>query len=272
MKTLIRRIAKFRNTVSLQTFPRDLSLLYTWTGKTNMFFGMNHDFVRTCIILKLLETLAVDAFVETGTHLGRTCFLIASQTDLAIFSSEVNKQYMRVARWFLKCFGSRVHLSKMDSVQFLNGFLAQQRFRRPLFYLDAHWYTKLPLVEELRTILESVESFVVVIDDFRVPGDMNFGFDRYGKTVVEWKLIEQVLVDSGRRMATYLPAYPSSLEVGDRRGWILITSIDNERLISESVPTDLLEVHAIINGSASLVPLCSKAIVGLIGPQTANTT
>src|SRR4029077_1656265 len=107
MRTLIHRIAKLRNTVSLQTFPRDLRLLYNWSGKTNVFFGMNHDFVRTCIILRLLETLAVDAFVETGTHLGRTCFLIAAQTNLAIFSSEVNKQYMRVARWLLKCFGPR---------------------------------------------------------------------------------------------------------------------------------------------------------------------
>jgi hypothetical protein len=259
MRTLIRRIAKLRNTVSLQTFPRDLHLLYKWPGKTNVFFGMNHDFVRTCIILKLLETLAVDAFVETGTHLGRTCFLIAAQTDLAIFSCEVNTKYMRVARWLLKCFGSRVHLSTKDSVQFLNGLLAQQRFRRPLFYLDAHWYSKLPLTEELGTILGSVESFVIMIDDFRVPGDVNFGFDRYGKTVVEWTLIEQVLIDSGRRMVAYLPAYPSSLEVGDRRGWILIASLDNDRLISNAVPADLLEVHAVIESSTLLMPLRSDA-------------
>jgi hypothetical protein len=246
MRTLVRRIAKLRNTVSRQTFPRDLHLLYKWPGKTNVFFGMNHDFIRTCIILKLLETLAVDAFVETGTHLGRTCFLIAAQTDLAIFSSEVNQKYMRFARWLLKCYGSRVRLRNMDSVQFLNSLLAQQRFRRPLFYLDAHWYSKLPLIEELSTILGSVESFVIVIDDFRVPDDVNFGFDRYGTTVLDWKLIEQALVDSGRHLATYLPAYPSSLEVGDRRGWILIASLDNGKLISDAVPTDLLGVHAVM--------------------------
>jgi hypothetical protein len=233
--------------------------MYKWSGKTNVFFGMNHDFVRTCIILKLLETLSVDAFVETGTHLGRTCFLIGSQTDLAIFSSEVNTKYMRVARWLLKCFGARVHLSSMDSVQFLHGLLAQKRFRRPLFYLDAHWYSKLPLIEELCTILGSVESFVIVIDDFRVPEDANFGFDRYGKTVVEWELIEQVLVDSGRRMAAYFPAYPSSMEVGDHRGWILIASLDNERLISKSVPVDLLKIHAVIDSSTLIMPLRSNA-------------
>jgi hypothetical protein len=254
IRTLIRRLAKLRNTLSLRTFPRDLQRLRKWSGKTNMFFGMNHDFVRTCIILKVLEALAVDAFVETGTHQGRTCFLIAAQTNLPIFSSEVNQKYMQVARLFLKCFGARVRLSRIDSVQFLNSLLTQKRFRCPLFYLDAHWYSELPLVEELRIILRYVKSFIIVIDDFRVPGDTNFGFDRYGRTVLEWELIQQVLVDSGRGMAAYLPAYPSSLEVGDRRGWILITTLDNKRRISETVPPDLLEIQAVIDSSTRSLP------------------
>ena len=94
--------------------------------------------------------------------------------------------------------------------------------------------------------MEYVESFIIVIDDFRVPGDANFGFDHYGKTVLEWELIQQVLLNSGRRMAAYLPAYPSSVEVGDTRGWILISSIDNQQLISQAVPMDLLKVHAVL--------------------------
>lgn len=259
IRTLIGRMVKLRNTVSLRTFPRDLHRLCKWSGKTNMFFGMNHDFMRSCIILKMLEALAVDAFVETGTHYGRTCFLVASQTNLPIFSSEVNQKYMRVARLFLKCFGSRVRLSHMDSIQFLNGLLIDKRFRCPLFYLDAHWYTKLPLVEEIQTILRYVERFIVVIDDFRVPADSKFGFDCYGTTALEWQLIEQVLVDSGRSMAAYFPAYPSSLEVGDRRGWILITSLDNKERISEAVPTDLLELHKVIDASTRLLPSLSTA-------------
>ena len=214
-----------------------------------MFFGMNHDFVRTCILLKVIDALLVDAFVETGTHVGRTCFLIASQTGLPVFSSEVNRQYRKVAGWFLRCFGPRIHLSSMDSVSFLRDLLYHRRFKRPLFYLDAHWYRELPLVEEIRTIANFVESFVIVIDDFRVPGDGNFGFDRYGDTVLEWALIERVLVDSGRSMAVYFPAYGSSIEVGDRRGWILIASLDNEKLINETVPCGLLKCHARIDNS-----------------------
>jgi hypothetical protein len=251
MRTLLRRLRRLRNTIFLQTFPRDLTVIQAGHRGTNMFFGMNHDFIRACIVLKLLEALDVDVFVETGTHVGRTCFLIAAQTNLAIFSSEVNKQYFRVARWVVKCFGSRVHLSNADSAQFLQNLLTPARFTRPLFYLDAHWYSTLPLLDELRTIMNSVDSFVIVIDDFRVPGDKMFGFDRYGNTVLEWRLIEPVLIDSKRLMATYFPAYPSSLEVGDRRGWILIASLDNAQLIDEAVPADLLRRHVAIGGSNS---------------------
>lgn len=254
IRTFMRRLIKLRNTVSHKTFPRDLHQVRSWSRKTNMFFGMNHEFMRSCIILKLLEALAVDAFVETGTHQGRTCFLIASQTNLPIFSSEVNEKYLRVARLFLKCFGSRVQLNHMDSIQFLNRLLTRQRFRCPLFYLDAHWYSKLPLIQELQTILKYVDSFIVVIDDFRVPADSQFGFDCYGKTVLEWQLIQHVLVDSGRSMAAYFPAYPSSLEVGDGRGWVVIASIDNQKRIREAVPTDLLELHTVLDRSTRSVP------------------
>ena len=255
IKTLFRRIIKLRNTLSFKTFPRDLHRLRSWSDKTNMFFGMNHDFMRSCIVLKVLDALEVDAFVETGTHQGRTCFLIASQTKLPIFSSEVNQKYMRVARLFLKCFGPRVRLSHLDSVQFLNGLLTRNQFRCPLFYLDAHWYKKLPLIEELRTILSNLDRFVIIIDDFRVPADSTFGFDRYGETILEWQLIQKVLVDSGRSMAAYFPAYPRSLEVGDGRGWILIASLDNKGRICEAVPADLLELHTVIDESTGLLPL-----------------
>lgn len=252
MNTVVRRFTRLINTLSHKTFPHNLHLLTHWSGATNNFFGMNHDFVRASIILKLLETLGVDVFIETGTHLGRTCFLIGAQTDLPVFSCEANQKYLRTARWLLKPFGSRIKLSNSDSVMFLSKLLAQQRFKRPLFYLDAHWYSKLPLVDELRTIMKLAGSFIVVIDDFRVEDDLNFGFDCYGSTVLEWGLIEQVMVGSGRRMVAYSPAYRSSIEVGDRRGWILIASMDNQAAIRDAVPTNLLDVHAFVDESGSV--------------------
>ena len=247
MRTPLRRLVRLRNTLSHRTFPADLRRLYNWPGKTNDFFGMNHDFVRASIILKVLRQLGVDAFIETGSHMGRTCFLIAAQTDLSIFSCEVNRHYFRIAQWFLKWFGARVHLSNVDSVEFLDRLLGHNQFRQPLFYLDAHWYSRLPLVEDLGRILSSVESFIIVIDDFRVPGDAHFGFDRYGDTALDWNLIEQMLRDSGRETVAYVPAYPSSIEVGDTRGWILLASKNNEAAITQTVPNDLLDKYACVS-------------------------
>src|SRR3989304_731527 len=39
------------------------------------------------------------------------------------------------------------------------------------FYLDAHWENDCPLVEEIEQIASRWEKFVIMADDFQVPGD-----------------------------------------------------------------------------------------------------
>jgi hypothetical protein len=48
---------------------------------------------------------------------------------------------------------------------------------RPLFYLDAHWQSYWPLRDELKHIGASGLPATIVIDDFEVPGQPQFGFD-----------------------------------------------------------------------------------------------
>jgi hypothetical protein len=49
------------------------------------------------------------------------------------------------------------------------------------FHLDAHWEGDLPLQEEIEIILGRFPNFLIMIDDFRVPGDSGYGFDDYGR-------------------------------------------------------------------------------------------
>ena len=48
------------------------------------------------------------------------------------------------------------------------------------FYLDAHWNEDLPLAEELDTIFCRSSNPVVMIEDFQVPDDPDYGYDDYG--------------------------------------------------------------------------------------------
>ncbi len=241
---MLHRVNELIHTTSKSTFDCDLHAALRESNKrTDAFWGMNRQFVRTLILLKLVSGLETDAFVETGTNLGRTCFLMAAQTKLPIYSSEVNKDYLRSARRLLFFFGRRVHLFNEDSVGFLKRVLRAKRFRRPFFYLDAHWNAELPLREEISTILGDCPNFVIAVDDFEVPNDPGFGYDVYNGMPLGLTIVQDVLVSSKLKMSVWFPSYSSELETGSRRGWTLITAADHQAKIKELIPNDLLSVY-----------------------------
>jgi hypothetical protein len=241
---MLNRINELIHTMSKSTFDCDLDAALRGSNKrTDAFWGMNRQFVRTLILLKLLSGLETDAFFETGTNLGRTCFLIASQTKLPIYSSEVNRDCLRSARRLLFPFGRRVHLFNEDSVGFLKRVLGAKRFRSPFFYLDAHWSANLPLREEISAILCDCPNFVIMVDDFVVPNDPGFGYDVYNGVPLDLTLVQDTLVNSMVKVSVWFPSYYSELETGSRRGWTLITTADIQGRIKKLIPNDLLSVY-----------------------------
>ena len=45
------------------------------------FCGLNRQFIRASILLRLMNTLSPDVFIETGCFRGETCLLVAGQTN-----------------------------------------------------------------------------------------------------------------------------------------------------------------------------------------------
>jgi hypothetical protein len=90
-----------------------------------------------------------------------------------------------------------------------------------LAYLDAHWEGDLPLADELEAICNTLGRFVIIIDDFEVPGDAGYTFDNYGpgKTLTA----EYLDCSAGRNLARFYPAVRAEEETGIRRGWIVLT-------------------------------------------------
>jgi hypothetical protein len=245
---MFHRVRELLHTLSHSTFDGDLL-----TGsrgltdkKTDAFWGMNRQFIRTSILLKLLRALESDVFIETGTNVGRTCFLIAAQTKLPIYSSEVNREYLRTARRLLFPFGRKIQLFNEDSVGFLKHILTARTFRQPFFYLDAHWAEKLPLREELAVIFRECASFLIVVDDFAVPNDPGFGYDVYGSESLDFTLVRDLLSSSGAKPSVWFPSYSSELETGSRRGWVVIASADNDARIRTFIPEELLSLHSTV--------------------------
>lgn len=120
----------------------------------------------------LINRYGCDAVIETGCNMGDTTeYLARTYPDVAIVTCDVVDRYVDVVQRRVG-FMPHTHVEKLDSPLMIEKF--KDRFRCPLYYLDAHWYKDWPLARELGLI----DNGVVCIDDFNI-GDKRFGFDSY---------------------------------------------------------------------------------------------
>lgn len=120
----------------------------------------------------LIERYQCDAIIETGCNAGDTTdYLARAYPHLAIVTCDVVDKYVDLVKRRVG-FMPHTYVEKADSPDLIAKF--RDRFRCPLYYLDAHWYEAWPLERELQLI----ERGVVCVDDFNI-GHPRFGFDKY---------------------------------------------------------------------------------------------
>lgn len=186
--------------------------------------GLNMQERRKEIVADLFARCRFDAVVETGTYLGASTGYLASTYRIPVHSSEVMPRNYHVARRLLRDLPD-VHLQLLDSREFLSTLIQDEslRGRRLFCYLDAHWYDDLPLAEEIEIIASGWSDYVIMIDDFCVPGDSGYGYDDYGAgRCLNIHYLQPVRAQTG--LALFFPTAPSSLETGRRRGTAVLAS------------------------------------------------
>jgi hypothetical protein len=160
--------------------------------------------------------------VETGTYRATTTLFLRTLTSAPIVTIEADPRFFQYSRLRLRSTG--VTVLRGDSATVLRSIAADPRWNRApaFFYLDAHWLDALPLLDEIGTIVSGWHDFVVLIDDFKVPGDAGYGYDDYGERgTLDVELLRRG-VTSG--LVVYWPAAPSDAETGARRGWVVLGS------------------------------------------------
>jgi predicted O-methyltransferase YrrM len=177
---------------------------------------------RQLMYLDLALACNFEAIVETGTFRGSTTrFLAQNSGGSPVYSCEYGPLNFEFAKWRLRA-DQYVALFNLDSRQFIRQLEIPAQ-ARTFFYLDAHWGEDLPLSEELESIFQKFNNFVVMVDDFEVPGDPGYKFDDYGPGK-RLSLRDFPLHRDGR-IACYFPARPSSQESGLKRGAIILASL-----------------------------------------------
>jgi hypothetical protein len=176
---------------------------------------------RQIIYVDLVSVCGFDVIGETGTFRGSTTvFLCRNSNGAPVYSSEINPRFFEVARRRLRSI-KNLHLYNLDSRVFFSE-LKLPRETKVFFYLDAHWRDDLPLAEETEFIIRNFNTFVIMIDDFEVPGDPGYSFDDYGPGMQ--LSLRDFPFHRDNRVVMRFPTRPSGRESGLRRGCIVLVS------------------------------------------------
>jgi hypothetical protein len=211
----------------------------------------------------VIAQLGIQSFVETGTDMGETVAEVArwfaegdpkfgrivgyrttgargyafgSQLIRYPVFESVGDSYLKVLsvdndrRSFetvRAVFGanSNIQLFWENSPDFLEGLIDRRQVTsgKVMFYLDAHWERYWPLRDELKQVLR-LDSSVVVIDDFFVPGRSDnsrphgdFGFDFYAGRILDWAYISDLFSEADIKIC-----YPTCSNPVGRRGFVVL--------------------------------------------------
>jgi hypothetical protein len=183
---------------------------------------------RRRIFEEVLKRYRFSCLVETGTHVGETTGYLAVKSGLPVYSSEINPNMYALAKMRLKNIPG-IHLYHSDSRDFIEKLSADPEFVRKeiFFYLDAHWGKDCPLVEEIELIASRWGEFVIMIDDFQVPGDDGYGYDRFSAfRKMNISLIRSAILQY--KLRAYFPNIPSGEESvpSKPRGFVILTRDD----------------------------------------------
>ncbi len=184
---------------------------------------------RKRVFEELLKKYRFSCIIETGTHVGETTGYLAMRSKLPVYSSEINRNMCSLARMRLKNI-SGIHLYHSDSREFIEELSADPEMilNEIFFYLDAHWGKDCPLVDEIEQIASRWKKFVIMIDDFQVPGDDGYGYDRFSAfQKMNISLIRSTM--RKHRLRAFFPNIPSAEESVQPkpRGFVILTR-DNE--------------------------------------------
>jgi len=129
----------------------------------------------------IVRVMAPEYIFETGTFMGWTTeFLTSNYPSVDIKTAELNSDFLPVAGARLSKYGN-IALHHESAELFLQKYLSYRDISGTcLFFLDAHWDHYWPLPDEIAIISKSQIPSVIIVDDFKVSGNPDFGYDEYG--------------------------------------------------------------------------------------------
>jgi hypothetical protein len=223
--------------------------ILAWSQARRLDF-LNGSALRAKLVQGLVEKGRCGVFIETGTSHAATAIGVRGFLGIPVWSCEINRKDYLISRCVTVGM-SHISLYNLDSREFLKQAVGRVKAENltPFIYLDAHEgeldLTSLPLADEIRIIMD-LDSFVVMIDDFRVPSTDGFRWGTYGGVAIDLPLIENHL-KAGGITSCYFPGYPPPSDGGSQSGYCAFwrnQALDRE-VGRETFPFDLLRAYTV---------------------------
>ncbi|WP_156442324.1 hypothetical protein [Mycobacterium sp. IS-1556] len=189
-------------------------------ARTSWGGPMNGQAGRVKLCRQIFAELPPAAIVETGTFLGTTTEFFA-EFGVPVYTAEVKPRYHAYSDLRFRPVSDRVHVVLADSRVFLRQLAADPSFPKEkiFFYLDSHWYSDLPLLEEIDVIFGTWKRSIIMIDDFAVPGEPYAHTDDGQGADLNGEYLDAL----GRTdMFRFYPSLPASQETGYKTGCIIL--------------------------------------------------
>lgn len=172
-------------------------------------------------ILHLRNKFYIPLAIELGTCLGSSTIFLSGYFN-EVITSEINPEFALIANErFTERNLDNITLYAEDSRSALPVMLPTDV--SVLIFIDSHWGSSNPLLEELDIIAHiGNKNVVLAIHDFKVPGHPELGWDEYPQEniVYEWSWIES-RIDKIYGKGNY-NFYYNSEAVGAKRGVVFI--------------------------------------------------
>jgi hypothetical protein len=178
-------------------------------------------------LLKIVEYLIGSSkyYIETGTHIGHTFhYMCRTYSYIKCLGCEPAKgRFETVAKRVAPFKHTKVfHETSQKFLKRLDRYYTRMFDKSALIWLDAHSKEfKWPLKEEIEFFTYKMPKSLILIDDFKVPNNPQFRFNKFGNQRYTLQYIKQY-VHKDAKPYLYLPKYGKNMKPKSFTGWLLI--------------------------------------------------
>lgn len=178
-------------------------------------------------LLKIIAYLTrrSKVYIETGTHVGHTFnYMLRTYSHLTCFGCEpVKGRFAILANKVGQ--NSKAHIYNETAQKFIRRIARNYSnifSDTILFWIDAHSkFFAWPLQQEIAFFTKRATSGFILIDDFAVPGKLQFRFNKYGNQRYTFNYVKKA-INPACDFYAYYPKYGKGSARKSMTGWLLL--------------------------------------------------